>query len=57
MEELVDARIPVDATPEAILNKYEEVTIEENLLEVDDEIKDETDPDPVSSILQEFMSC
>ena len=56
-EELGNAQIPANATPETILNKSEEMTIEENLLEVDDEIKDETDPDPVASILQEFMSC
>ena len=35
----------------------EEITIEENKLEVENEVKDEVDPDPVASILQEFMTC
>jgi len=57
MEALTDAQTPAVLTPNAILNKSEEITIEENLLEVDDEVKNEIDPDPVASILQEFMSC
>ena len=35
----------------------EEITVEENKLEDKNEVKDEVDPDPVASILQEFTSC
>ena len=35
----------------------EEITIEENKVEVENEVKYEVDPNPVASILQEFMTC
>ena len=57
MEAFNDEQTPAILTPNAILNKSEEITIEENPLEVDDEVKNEIDTDPVASILQEFMSC
>ena len=45
----------VNFNPETSETSFEEVTIEETSLKVEDEVK--SDPDPVSTILQEFMTC
>ena len=44
-----------DLKPETSEASFEEVTIEESSLKVEAEVK--SDPDPVSTILQEFMTC
>ena len=41
--------------PETSETSFEEVTIEESPLKVEEEVK--SDPDPVSTILLEFMTC